>query len=109
VPRRLRGSAGPPCGQGAAAKRHFVPGTQDADHHRVHFCAQLLFSCRDAYAAQLARLALPVDEEQLQKAHNAAAEAAYSRWEKEKFGGGRSGGATTLWDALSGAIDKEFE
>ena len=71
--------------------------------------AQLLFACRDAYAAQLAQTPIPVDEAALAAAHQAAAEAAYARWEREKFGGGRTGGAGALRDALSRAIDKEFE
>lgn len=70
---------------------------------------QLLFSCRDAYAAQMGRLALPVDEAGLERAHGAAEAAAYARWDREKFGGGRTAGAGALRDALAGAIDKEHE
>lgn len=73
------------------------------------FNKELLFSCRDQYAEQLARLALPVDEAGLEKAHAAAEDAAYTRWDREKFGGGRTAGSGALRDALAGAIEKEHE
>jgi hypothetical protein len=70
---------------------------------------QLLFSCREAYAAEMGKLHLPVDEAALEQAHQAAEAAASARWEREKFGGSRTSGAGTLRDALAGAIEKEHE
>ena len=75
----------------------------------VRHAPQLLFSCREAYAAEMAKLPLPVDEAALEQAHQAAEAAASARWEREKFGGSRTTGAGTLRDALAGAIEKEHE
>jgi len=96
-----RGVSGQPEGPGG----HPIP----QQHIVTHTAAQLLFACRDQYAAQLARLAIPVDEAWLEEAHRASEAAAVARFDREKFGSGRTSGAGALRDALSGAIGKEHE
>lgn len=69
---------------------------------------QLLYQCRDAYVARLEELPIPVAEKDLLAWSDQAAEAAYQRFDKEKFGGGKLSRAATLRDALATTIDKEF-
>mmetsp|Transcript_7092 Transcript_7092/g.20767 ORF Transcript_7092/g.20767 Transcript_7092/m.20767 type:complete len:616 (-) Transcript_7092:489-2336(-) len=73
-----------------------------------YFNKELLYQCRDAYVARLEELPIPVAEKDLLAWSDQAAEAAYQRFDKEKFGGGKLSRAATLRDALATTIDKEF-
>lgn len=69
---------------------------------------QLLYQCRDAYAKQLEVLKVPVDAAKLESWHKEAAAAAFTQFDRDKFGSELISMSGTLRAALQSAIDKEY-